>query len=185
MNRLFVSLNLPDEVIDKIVQIRDSIYSDKNLKWEPKEKLHLTLKFIGDVPFNIVDEISKELVLVNKYTEFNCSFFKFGFFYRDDNPNILWAGLKTDNYLNDLVTELNQKLKRFSIPTEKRKFNAHITLLRIKKELGINFVNKFKNFTFEPIEFTANNIVLYKSILLNKGSKYFKINNYKLKRMEM
>ena len=84
-----------------------------------------------------------------------------------------------------MITELNERLTKFSIPIEKRKFNPHITLLRIKNELGINFVNNFKNFTFKPILFTANTVTLYKSILHPEGSKYSEIKNYKLKELEI
>jgi 2'-5' RNA ligase len=57
-------------------------------------------------------------------------------------------------------------------------------LLRIKKDPGINFVNSFKNFTFEPLNFTANTISLFRSELHPSGSKYFEIKNYKLKELE-
>ena len=60
-NRLFVSLNLPVRYFEQIIEIRDSISNDKELKWEPKEKLHLTIKFIGDVSPQVMDDISKEL----------------------------------------------------------------------------------------------------------------------------
>lgn len=184
MNRLFISLNLPDNVIKQIIGLRDKICLEKNIKWEPLEKLHLTIKFIGDVSNEMKDKISNELLFVNNYQTIKCSFSKFGFFYRDDKPFILWAGLNVDKTLFNLIAKLNTKLEKLSIPIEQRKFNPHITLLRIKNDSGINFVNNFKNFTFEPILFTANSITLYKSILQSKGSKYFEIKNYKLKELE-
>ena len=183
-SRLFVSLNLPDNVIERIVSLRDNICDDKNLKWETKEKLHLTIKFIGDVSNEMVKEISDELLFVNQYPTIKCSFNKFGFFYRDDKPFILWAGLTADEKLNDLITEVNKSLEKFSIPSEQRIFNPHITLLRIKNDPGINFVNNFKNFTFEPILFTTNSVTLYKSILHPVGSEYIEIKNYKLNELE-
>ena len=184
-NRLFVSLNLPDNVIEQIVSLRDEISTDDNIKWEPKDKLHLTIKFIGDVPDEIKDQISKELSFINQYPEIKCSFYKFGFFYRDSKPIILWAGLSADDQLNNLINNVNERLKKFSILLEQRKFNPHITLLRIKNDPGINFVNNFKNFTFRPIFFTANTVMLYKSILHPEGSEYIEIKNYKLKELEM
>ena len=180
-NRLFVSLNLPDHVIEQIISLRDKISTDENIKWEPKEKLHLTIKFIGDVSDEMMDKISNELLFVNNYQSIKCSFSKFGVFYRDAKPFILWAGLIVDETLFNLITELNTRLEKLSVPIEQRKFNPHITLLRIKKDPGINFVNSFKNFTFKPILFTANTITLYKSILHPEGSEYIKIKNYKLK----
>ncbi len=62
MNRLFISLNLPDNVIKEIISLRDKICTEKNIRWEPKEKLHLTIKFIGDVSDEMMDKISNELL---------------------------------------------------------------------------------------------------------------------------
>ena len=184
MNRIFISLNLPDNVIKEIISLRDKICTEKNIRWEPIQKLHLTIKFIGDVSDEMMDKISNELLIVNNYQSIKCSFSKFGFFYRDDKPFILWAGLTVDESLFDMITEVNTRLEKLSIPIEQRKFNPHITLLRIKKDPGINFVNSFKNFTFKPILFTANTITLYKSILHPEGSEYIEIKNYKLKELE-
>lgn len=183
-NRLFISLNLPDNVIRQIIGLRDKICLEKNIKWESTEKLHLTIKFIGDVSNEITNEISDELFFINEYSAVNCSFDRFGFFYRDTKPFILWAGLTVDETLINLIEEVNTRLEKLSVPIEQRKFNPHITLLRIKNDFGINFVNNFKNFTFEPIHFTTNSITLYKSILYSEGSKYFEIKNYKLKKLE-
>lgn len=184
-NRLFISLNLPNPVVDQMIAIRDSVSNNKNVKWEPKEKLHLTIKFIGDVSLETTIEISNDLTLIENYSSIKCSLTKFGFYYRDNKPVILWVGLETDIILNKLVVELNEKLKNFNILVEQRKFNPHITLLRIKNDPEINFVNNFKNFTFEPILFTANSVTLYKSILHQEGSKYFEFKNYKLKKLEI
>ena len=184
-NRLFISLNLPVDIIEQIILIRDEIWGDKNLKWEPKEKLHLTIKFIGDVSSQIIDDISNELAFIENYSSIKCEIKNFGFFYRDNKPKILWVGLETDVFLKRLIKELNDRLNKFSIPIEKRKFNPHITLLRIKNDPGNNFVNNFKNFTFKPILFKANSISLYKSILHPEGSIYSEIKNYKLKELEI
>jgi 2'-5' RNA ligase len=171
-------------VIGHIISLRNKVCLDDKIKWEPKEKLHLTIKFIGDVSDEIMNEISNELSFITDYPLIKCSFNKFGFFYREGKPIILWAGLSVDDLVNNLISELDNKLQKYSIPIEQRKFNPHITLLRIKNVPEINFVNNFKNFTFEPILFTANTITLYKSILLSERSKYFTIKNYKLKELE-
>lgn len=180
-NRLFVSLDIPNDIVDQIIEYRDSINPNQKLKWESREKLHLTIKFIGDVESNLTEKISEELKFVEEFSSISCFFLNFGFFYRDKNPSILWAGLKTDDSLNSLITQINNRLEKFSIPTETKKFNPHITLHRIKNTLENDFVNSFKNFTFEPIEFSTNSITLFKSELGREGSKYFKIKNYKLK----
>lgn len=57
MNRLFISLNLPNEIIDRLIKIRQSVWDFNNLNWEPYEKLHLTIKFIGDVSSEINEKL--------------------------------------------------------------------------------------------------------------------------------
>jgi 2'-5' RNA ligase len=183
-NRLFISLNLPDSVVGKIISLRDTVAADENIKWEPIEKLHLTIKFIGDVSNELMDIISEELMFLINYTSLNCSVNKFGFFYRDKKPTILIASLSVDEKLDKIIAIINENLQKFNIPAERRKLNPHITLLRVKNDLGINFVNSFKKFTFKPILFNTNSITLYKSILHPEGSEYIKIKNYKLKELE-
>ncbi|HRN27519.1 MAG TPA: RNA 2',3'-cyclic phosphodiesterase [Ignavibacteriaceae bacterium] len=183
-NRIFISLNLTDKVIEKMISLRDTVCKDEKLKWEPKERLHLTIKFIGDVSDEVIDKISNELFFITKYLQINCSINRFDFFYRDRKPSILCAGLTVDNSLNKMISEIDKSLNKFSIPIENRIFNPHITLLRIKKQLENNFVHNFKNFTFEPILFNATSVTLYKSILHQEGSEYIKIKNYKLKELE-
>lgn len=183
-NRLFISLNLPDNVIEKILTLRDSVYKDEKLKWETEEKLHLTIKFIGDVSDEVMEMISNELLFITNYLQIKCSIISFDFFYRDRKPFILCADLNVDDHLIKIISEIDESLNKFSIPSEKRKFNPHITLLRIKKQLKNSFVHNFKNFTFEPILFNATSVTLYKSILHPEGSEYIKIKNYKLKELE-
>jgi len=180
-SRLFVSLDIPDQVVNKIIDYRDSIGFNPDMRWESKEKHHLTLKFIGDVENNLIEEIAHEIKFVEDFNSIECSFLNFGFFFRNNQPSILWAGLKTDESLTKLIEILEKNLIKFSIPVEIKKFKPHITLLRLKKDPGNDFVNRFKNFTFKPIEFSANTITLFKSELYPEGSKYFKLKNYKLK----
>lgn len=183
MIRLFIALNIPDVIKSELIELRNSVMGS-NYKWETKDKLHLTLKFIGDVSDDLLNPIISEISFIQNYSAFNCAVTNFGFFFRDKKPSILWAGLKIDESILDLVTKIESALEKFSIKRENRSFHPHLTLLRIKNDPGNNFVNSFKNFTFEPLLFTANSISLFKSELLPQGSKYFEIRNYKLKQLE-
>lgn len=183
MIRLFLALNIPDTIKSELIELRNSV-AGSNFKWEEKEKLHLTLKFIGDVPEENLNNITSELNFLSHFSSFKCVIKNFGFFFRDYKPTILWAGLKIDESIFKLIDKVETVLEKFNIKKENRKFNPHLTLLRIKQDPGNNFVNSFKNFTFEPLVFTANSISLFKSELHSSGSKYFEIKNYKLKELE-
>ena len=64
-NRLFIALDIPDPVLEKLIEIKNNLYGKSdNIKWEDKEKLHITVKFLGDVGENITDLLS--LIRLNK-----------------------------------------------------------------------------------------------------------------------
>lgn len=58
MIRLFVGLDLPPEIADHVYSLRGGL---ENARWQEKEKLHLTLYFIGNVPEDKVHDIIQEL----------------------------------------------------------------------------------------------------------------------------
>lgn len=183
MIRLFVALIIPEEIRNQINQLRHSIFPDESkFRWEDNTKIHLTLKFIGEVDENLLQQILNELSFLEHTKKMNCSVEKFGFFFKQkDEPRILWLGLKLDNTIYTVVEELNQRLSKFSIPVEKRKYKAHLTLLRIKDKVSKDFIGKYLNAELPEISFTANEIVLMQSELSSQGSTYKEIKKYYLK----
>ena len=68
MIRLFVALIIPEEIKNQIIEIRKDIYSDEEkYRWEDNFKIHLTLKFIGDVENELLEPILQELSFLNNY----------------------------------------------------------------------------------------------------------------------
>ena len=185
MTRLFVALKIPDKILDDIVSFRNQAYKgSEKLRWEKKEKLHLTLKFIGEVKEQKIAGIVKELEFIQNYPAFKCSLTGFGCFHYHGVPKILWVGLHTSEKIFTLADELNSRLEKFSIPKEKRKFKTHITILRFKGNPGESFIEGFEKFSIPQNLFTCNNVALIKSELRPGGSIYNEIKNYKLKDME-
>ncbi len=181
MIRLFVALKIPFEVKETLLNTcKDLSGNPEKFRWETPGKIHLTLKFIGEVDEDLLDPIKEELDFVENYHSFNCSVTKFDFFFRFKEPKILWAGLKTDGSIYELVNELNSKLEKFSIPVEKRKFKPHLTMLRIKKHPGEKFIQDFRNYRFDDFTFTSNEVALIQSQLLPTGAKYTEIKKYNL-----
>lgn len=183
MIRLFVALIIPDETKNQIKEIRKKIFPDEDkFRWEDNSKIHLTLKFIGEVKVNLLEPITEELNFLEHFQNINCSVERFGFFFKaKDEPRILWLGLDVDKSIYSVVEELNQRLSKFTIPVEHRKFKAHLSLLRIKNSVPKDFISKFSNAELLEINFTANEIVLMKSELSSSGSTYKEIKKYYLK----
>ena len=182
MTRLFIALIIPDEVKKKIFEIRNEIIPDwGKYKWEREEKIHLTLKFIGEIDDDKVDEISGSLNFILNYSKFYCKFSRFGFFFKRGIAKILWISLSTDNSLLKLVDEINSNLEKLSITKDERKFKPHLTLLRMKGKESKSFIKNFEEFILPEINFIADEAALIKSELLPDSSKYTEIKKYKLK----
>jgi len=181
MIRLFVALKIPEYIKEQLLNICYEVVPDATLyKWATKDKMHLTLKFVGEVEENLELPISTELDFVKNYRSFDFKISRFGFFFRDKRPKILWAGLQTDETIIKMVGELNKKMEIFNIEPERRKFKSHLTLLRIKSEFNENLISNFNNYQFDNLKFKTNKIALVKSELSQTGTQYTEIKNYEL-----
>ena len=182
MIRLFVALIIPDGVKAELFKDCFSIVDKpSDYRWEAKEKIHLTLKFIGEIKEDLVPEITSELEFIKNYSTFSCTISKFGFFFRGNQANILWCNLEADDSILSLVDEINIKLQKFDIEKEKRKFTGHLTLLRIKNKVSEDFIRSFKDYELKPINFSTRNVALIQSMLKPSGSEYKVLKNYELK----
>ncbi len=181
MIRLFVALEIPEPVKDRLIEIRKSVCNDEiNFRWEPREKLHITLKFIGNMDENLLEQIKCDLLFIENLRKLNGVIKNFGFFFRDDYPSILWASIYISPEVNRIVANLEDIFSGYGIPKEKRKFKPHLTLLRIKKDPGKDFINNFKAVNFEPLFFQSDKIILFQSELTKSGSKYYELKTYHL-----
>lgn len=182
MIRLFVALLIPDEVKSIVFDHCNSVIENlSEHRWEEKDKIHLTLKFIGEVKEELLPQITNEIEYVKSFSSFNCSISNFGFFYRFNEAKILWCNLDTDDSIISLVDELNMRLKKYNIEPETRKFKGHLTLMRIKRKVSEDFIRSFKEYKFSPVKFTANEIALVQSVLKPTGSEYKVLKIYELK----
>ena len=179
MIRLFIALLIPDEIKQKIYSTCLSIVENyEYYKWESQDKIHLTLKFIGEIPEDLINPIKQELSFSENYKHFKCSISRFGFFFRNGEPKILWVGLNTDERIHKLVEELNRRLAILKVPSERRRFNPHITVLRLKKHPGEEFIKMFEEYRFEEIKFNLKILSLVESKLLRTGANHTEIKKY-------
>jgi 2'-5' RNA ligase len=161
MIRLFTALIIPEEIKQKLLSTCHSLVDNpEQYRWVVADKIHLTLKFIGEVEEDLTEPIKDELTFAEEFKHFDCSISRFGFFFRNGEPKILWMG---------------------SIPVEKRRFKPHLTMLRLKQDPGEEFIQNFKEHSFEEIKFNLKTFALVKSELFQTGAQYTEIKKYNLK----
>lgn len=121
--RLFLAIRLSDEMKDALLSVRSEMV-DGGVRgsFTPEENLHLTLAFIGEYPD--ADAVLAALSEV-AFTPFEIALDGVGCF-----GDLWWAGLKESAPLAAVVRRVRRALALHGIPFDKKKFSAHITLLR-------------------------------------------------------
>ena len=174
--RCFISLNFPDKMNDKLINIQEQIKKDKLFRGKLTENsnLHLTLKFLGEIDSDKVNEVRKKLNEIN-FDEINVSFGEIGVFSKQD-IKIIW--IKLDG-ADRLQKEIDNKLK--DLFSAEKRFMSHITLFRVKeiynKKEFFKHLEKIEN---DKTTFLINNFYLMQSKIDKTGSVYSEIEKYNL-----
>lgn len=174
--RAFIAIDLPFNIKNKIRQIQTRLKSTEiSAKWIKPENIHLTLKFLGNIEENQINEIKniiKETTYISK--PFQVSFNNFGFFPNPKKPKVFFISLTDESTLKKFTNILEEKLEKLGFKKEKR-FEAHITLARIKNITNItNLVKEINNISFKK-SFSINEIILFRSTLTQSGPIYAKV----------
>lgn len=171
--RVFISVELPREVKKEIKKIQAKLPEFVGKKTE-LENLHLTLKFLGEIDREKVEQVKKALKKV-KLKKFEAELDKLGIF-TPSFIKIVWVSLAGCNELQKQVDEALSGL----FGKEKR-FMSHVTIARVKnvkdKKKFLSEVNKIK---FEKIKFKVDRFYLMESVLHEKGPEYRVIESYSL-----
>lgn len=134
--RLFVALELPASVraaLDEIAtQLRPA--AGPNVRWTDLKGIHLTLKFIGEVPATQLEAIRGALARVRDAQPIEAAFRGLGWFPNARRPRVFWAGVEAGAELAALAASVESALEPLGIPRESREFRPHLTLARIKSD---------------------------------------------------
>lgn len=179
--RLFIAVNFPDDLLNKIEQIM-SFFKKKTppaaLKWVQTEHMHLTLKFIGEVEENKVGLIKEILIKsVKRQLPFDIEVGELGMYPHKNNPRVIWLGITGGEPLIDMQKMLDQKLASLDIKREGRPFSPHLTIARVRRDADPSAVRligeTLSQFTVEPLgAVTIDRVQLYQSDLKPSGPIY-------------
>ena len=180
--RVFIAVKFSDEIKDKLDETRKELeMASKRGNFTRKENYHLTLKFIGEVAPDEIDDIARCVSFTasrNKAFSFTLS--RTGYFLRP-NAIIPWVGVDDNGGLKRLVMNLERELEKFGYKKERRSFSPHITLGR-----EVQFYPDKKNFMdkleFEPVEVKVEEISLMESVRMGPKLVYKPLFTASLKR---
>lgn len=181
--RTFISINLDDLAKSEIGIIQQRVKNEieslnkefsKAIKWEAKEKFHLTLFFIGELNQQKTDEVRSRLIKLEKITDTNEMSFEANGISAFPNlkfPRVIVLKMNNpEGSVFKLSEKITESMSEIGLKSDKA-FHPHITIARVRRENKIN-LTKLKNFPEINLKFSVNNFYLMKSELKSTGSVY-------------
>jgi 2'-5' RNA ligase len=166
--RLFVALTLPDAVAQSIMLIQSGV---PGARWQAREQLHLTLRFIGEVDGRDAAMLDDALagILAPGFSLQLHGVGQFG----NKQPHTLWAGVRPNPALEHLQRKVDSAIRRVGNPQDQHKFTPHVTLARLRgAEQGKVLEWLTHNALYTSAEFPIGAFGLYSSKLTSDGSIY-------------
>lgn len=136
--RSFIAIELPDELKLALTQLQTAL-KEKALpvvKWVDSEGIHLTLKFLGNVAADRINDIIRVMEQsVPGIPPFQLEAKNVGAFPNLKRPQVVWVGIGGQL---DLLGRLQQRIETNLVPlgfaAEQRSFTAHLTLARVRNQ---------------------------------------------------
>lgn len=183
--RTFIAIDVPEKIKDEIFEVEKELIKSagEGIKWEGKEKFHITLKFLGDVNEEMIDSIYKILSeSLTGFGKFPVVYKGIGAFPDFKNPRVIWIGCEDPTgKLSELQKVVEEKMSEFGFEKEDKEYHPHITLGRVKKARNISsLIKKIENINFEARTGEVAEVLIMKSDLKPSGSVYTVLRKIKL-----
>jgi RNA 2',3'-cyclic 3'-phosphodiesterase len=179
--RVFIAIELPDQIRSGLAELESDLKPVTNsARWVAPESIHVTLKFIGEIPEQRLPAIDSALVGLS-WKPFTVTVRGIGFFPGNRSPRVFWAGLEAAS-MEGLAERIDVRMEQLGFEKEKRAFRPHLTLARAR-EMRIHgslvaASEKYANHNFGS--FTADRYNLFQSTLKPTGAVYNKLKEYLL-----
>ena len=184
--RVFCAVELPDAVRarleDHVLRLRQKV-PDAAASWSRVENIHLTLKFFGNVEAERIQKISEAAErVVKQFSTFQINVGETGVFPRASRPQVLWIGIGDPlGQLTALQEKLENECAAEGFAKENRAYRPHLTIARLRRPEGARqLAEAHLGMRFEPVEVAVKEIVVFRSELGPKGSKYTSISKHQL-----
>jgi RNA 2',3'-cyclic 3'-phosphodiesterase len=186
MFRIFCAIELPASIRDRIqkhIERLGKAVPENRANWNRVENVHLTLKFFGNVERNRISDIANAATrTVKSCSSFDVLISRTGAFPKPTQPHVLWIGVE------DSTGELTNFQRRFEeecwvegFEKEKREFHPHLTIARIRKPHGARTLAEAnERLGFDAACVRVNELVVFRSELSSKGSKYTALSRHKM-----
>jgi len=173
--RTFIAIQLPQDVQDYLGILTNTLSDQvpqRSVRWVKPDRMHLTLRFIGETEKNMLPAVGKALdEVAAQYQMFSLHLQGFGCFPTCKRPRVLWAGVDGDlESAGRLKEDIDAALTPLGWEAENRPFQPHLTIGRVKDSQAVAGQSWPAELSALPIP--ANSIHLIESELTPGGPIY-------------
>ena len=177
MIRLFAALDLPDEAADALAPFQKGL---DGADWRPREALHVTLKFAGDLREDTADDLDAELSRIGG-APLEVELSGAGAFGEGRDIHAVWARVTPSEPLSRLARACEVAGRRAGLPSDPRAYTPHVTLAYLKRPAP-EAVARWLTFAeaLRVPAFRLHRFGLYSSHQTGEGSRYVLERTYRL-----
>jgi 2'-5' RNA ligase len=179
--RIFIAIDLLPEIRRWLGNAQLGLQSAVpagTVRWVEVGGIHLTLKFLGEIPAGRIDAVRGAMDRSREGVQpFSLTVEGVGCFPNIVRPRVVWAGVRGEPLLGDLQRRLEDNLQAAGFQKELRAFSPHLTLGRVKDGASDAQLRKIgaavgSAQTDPPAAMDVSALCLFRSVLRPQGSQY-------------
>ena len=184
--RSFVAIELPEELKSELIGLNECLKSGAHtgVRWVDPRGIHLTLKFLGDIAVDRVDDINAALVKATQgISPFKLEVGGLGVFPNPRRVRVAWVGISGEvDKLRQLQQRVESSLAETGFPAESRGFTPHLTLARVREQVSPDerqsFGRLIESTDFKAIhDIAVDKVFLMRSQLTRQGAVYSRLSS--------
>ncbi len=187
--RAFIAIELPDSVRVPLGELVSRLKkTGVRASWVCSDRMHLTLRFLGDVTEGHVAALSESMSeACHDASAFSLACEVLGAFPNLRKPGVVWAGIAPlEPDLARIQSAADHSAVACGLSPETKRFHPHITLARIKDPRNASALARAVELEgdFAAGAFAVPHVSLFSSELTPRGPVYTRIREFPLKRVE-
>jgi 2'-5' RNA ligase len=183
--RTFIAIDLLPEIKDRLIDFIGRLRkAGGSVKWVKPQALHLTIKFLGEIPEDkvpLVESVIRSVCAGRR--PFPLVVEGTGSFPAGRNPRVLWTGIREETELASLQADLEEALDKEGFSREERDFHPHLTLGRVKAPQNLKETMEIlgRHGQTHFGEMVVNELTFFQSILKPEGPEYRVLSRVEMK----